>query len=149
MRSRNGILFIVWLTSTGVEFSSCQSSNKPHSLPAPEKHTKQSLMKTENLQKVYLDKIASAWSSSAQQKTTLPITGNLPSGAYKFDHTQVEIKGRIIEITPWAQYDPNVMAIQMLIPFTDSVAVGPLPPGEYEIRFHERAGAQTARLEVK
>lgn len=106
-------------------------------------------MKTENLQKVYLDEMPNVFTLATQQKTTLPVTGNLPSGAYKFDHTQIEVKGRVIEVTPWAQYDPNVMAIQMLIPFTDSVEVGPLPPGEYEIRFSARSGVQKARLEVK
>ncbi len=142
---RNGIFFVILLAG----LPGCQSNNKPQSLPAPEKPKERAVMKTDNLQKIYLDEMAAALSSPAQQKTTLGITGNLPSGAYKFDHTQVEIKDHVIEVTPWAQYDPNVMAIQMLIPFADSVEVGPLPPGEYEIRFNARSGVQTAKLEVK
>ncbi|MGH7492542.1 MAG: hypothetical protein ACREOO_09115 [bacterium] len=127
----------------------CKSAHKSQPASVPEKQTERSLMKTENLQKVYLDEMPNVFTLATQQKTTLPVTGNLPSGAYKFDHTQIEVKGRVIEVTPWAQYDPNVMAIQMLIPFTDSVEVGPLPPGEYEIRFSARSGVQKARLEVK
>lgn len=134
---------------TGLNWWSCQSTDKPQPLPAPEKQPPRTLMKTDNLQKVYLDEMPKAFALAAQQKTVLKVTGNLPSGAYKFDHTQVEVKDMVVEITPWAQYDPNVMAIQMLIPFADSVMIGPLPPGEYVLRFHERAGAQSAKLEVR
>jgi hypothetical protein len=128
---------------------SCQSANKPQPASAPAKQAERTLMKTDNLQKVYLDETPKALASAAQQKTKLHVTGNLPSGAYKYDHTQVEVKGRVIEITPWAQYDPDVMAIQMLIPFADSVEVGPLAPGEYEVRYHARSGVQATKLEVK
>lgn len=129
--------------------SGCQSGEQPQPPRAQEPQPQRALLKADNLQKVYLDRAPEVFALPAQQKVKLPVTGNLPSGAYQFDHTQVEIKGRVIEITPWAQYDPNVMAIQMLIPFADSVEVGPLAPGEYEIRFHHRSGAQTARLEVQ
>jgi hypothetical protein len=132
-----------------VSLLSCQSAHQPQPAPAPAKQTERSLMKADNLQKVYLTEMPKTLTLAAQQQITLPVAGNLPSGAYKFDHTQVEVKGRVIEITPWAQYDPNVMAIQMLIPFADSVEVGPLAPGDYEIRFIERSGVQAVKLEVK
>ena len=127
----------------------CQSRDKSQPLPPRETPIARAPVQTENLQKIFLDEMPKVFSLAAQENVTLHVTGNLPSGAYKFDHTQVEVRGRVIEITPWAQYDPNVMAIQMLIPFTDSVAVGPLAPGKYEIRFQERSGVQAATLEVQ
>ena len=140
---------LAWGLSAGVVLSSCQSASKPQPEPAQEQRMKRALPQGTNLQKIYLEEMPQALALPAGENTALRVAGNLPSGAYKYDHTQVEVKGRTIEITPWAQYDPNVMAIQMLIPFVDSVAVGPLAPGEYQVRFHARSGTHTAKLEVK
>jgi len=138
------ICTLVWV------LASCQSASTPQPVPATQAPVQRALLQADdNLQKVYVDEVPKALSLAAQTQTKLHVAGNLPSGAYKFDHTQVEVRGRVITLTPWAQYDPNVMAIQMLIPFSDSVAVGPLVPGEYEIRYQSRSGTQTSKCAVR
>jgi len=101
------------------------------------------------LQKIYLDEVPNLRTAASDHPTKIQISGNLPNPAYKLDHIDVQVRGDVIEITPLAQHDPTVMVIQVLVPFTDSVEVGPLKAGEYTLRLVGRSGVQETRLEVK
>ncbi|MDZ7266003.1 MAG: hypothetical protein ONB48_01545 [candidate division KSB1 bacterium] len=100
-------------------------------------------------QKVYLDEMPRLFTTAAGRQLLIPVTGSLPNPAYRLDTLRVEQHDAVIEITPLAHYNDSLMVTQVLVPFSKTVAVGPLQRGEYQLRFHSRAGVQEARIIVE
>jgi len=101
------------------------------------------------LHKIYVEPARSAASVKAGEDVVLGIHGNLPSPAYKLDRVNVNIKGKVIELTPLATLDRGVMAAQVLVPFSDSVKVKLPEPGEYVVRVVGRTENRESKIRVK
>lgn len=101
-----------------------------------------------NLQQVYVDAPPAAIKIIGR-KATIQVSGHLPNPAYKLDHLAVNVRGKIIEVTPLAQHDPGKIVAQMLVPFTDSVEVELPEAGEYTVRVLGRSQTVEAKLKVK
>ncbi len=127
--------------------SACSTTGKPQ--PTPESSPRSTVNPKQKLEKIYLDEVPSLFTAAANRATTLEVRANLPSGAYTFAHVEVQVRGNVIELTPLAHFDPNVMGIQMIIPVTQKVELGKLAPGEYTLRFLGRSDVRESRLEVR
>lgn len=101
------------------------------------------------LQKVYIDEMPRIFTTAKGRKLMIPITGNLPNPAYRLDSLKVVVKGRVVEITPLAQYDGSTMVTQVLVPYSKTVEIGPLKAGEYQLRFEGRSGVQEGKIIVE
>lgn len=101
------------------------------------------------MQKVYIDEMPRLFTTARGRKLMIPITGNLPNPAYRLDSLQVEIKGRVVTITPLAHYNDSATVIQVLVPYSKTIEVGPLEAGEYQLRFEGRSGAQEGKIIVE
>jgi hypothetical protein len=110
--------------------------------------SKETLMSHGNLQKVYVDAPPAAV-KIVGRKATIQVSGHLPNPAYKLDHLAVNVRGKVIEVTPLAQHDPGKIVAQMLVPFTDSVEVEVPEAGEYTVRVLGRSQTVEAKLKVK
>jgi len=77
------------------------------------------------------------------------ISGTLPSPAYKLQGVKQNIDGNIIELMPYAHYNKNAMAAQMLVPCQDTVAVKIGKIGTYKIRLIGRQNTIENTIEVK
>ncbi|MCL4706144.1 hypothetical protein KJ068_13325 [bacterium] len=101
------------------------------------------------MQKVYIDEMPRLFTTARGRKLMIPITGNLPNPAYRLDSLQVEIKGRVVTITPLAHYNDSATVIQVLVPYSKTIEIGPLETGEYQLRFEGRSGAQDGKIIVE
>lgn len=101
------------------------------------------------LQKVYIDEMPRLFTTAKGRKLMIPITGNLPNPAYRLDSLHVEIKDRLVTITPLAHYNDSAMVIQVLAPYSKTIEIGPLKAGEYQLRFEGREGAQEGKIIVE
>lgn len=131
----------------GLLINACSTTGKPQ--PLPETPARSTTNPKHKLEKIYLDEVPSLFTAGANRATALEVKVNLPSGAYTFDHIEVQMRGNVIELTPFAKFDPNVMGIQMIIPITQRVELGPLAAGEYTLRFVGRADVRKSKLEVR
>jgi len=102
-----------------------------------------------DLQKIYVESAESVTTATAGEEVVMTVSGNLPSPAYKLERVEVEIKGKVVELTPLASFDRSVMAAQMLVPFTESVKVKLPKAGEYVIRVIGRNENRESRITVK
>jgi hypothetical protein len=84
----------------------------------------------------------------AGRKATLQVSGHLPNPAYKLDHIAVNVRGKVIEVTPLAQHDPKKIVAQILVPFTDSVEVEVPEAGEYTVRLLSRSPTVETKLNM-
>jgi hypothetical protein len=100
-----------------------------------------------NLQQVYVDAPPQTVKISGR-KVTIQVSGHLPNPAYKLDHLAVNLRGKVIEVTPLAQHDPEKIVAQMLVPFTDSVEVDVPEAGEYTVRVLGRSQTVETKLKV-
>ena len=125
----------------------CLSTGKNQ--PSQEPKSEPEVTPSSSLEKLYLDEMPKQLAAASNRATTFEVKGKLPNPAYRLDHVEVKVRGRVIEITPWAQVNHNVMVVQIVVPYSEKVEVGPLAPGEYTVRFVSRSGVQEARLEVK
>jgi hypothetical protein len=126
---------------------SCTSARKDQPAGAPPPKAIAEMKK--GLQKVYIDDMPRLFTTVTGHKLTIPITGNLPNPAYRLDSLKVEIKDRLIEITPLANYNDSVMVIQVLVPYSQTAEIGPLEAGEYQLRFNGRSGVQEGKIIVE
>ncbi len=101
------------------------------------------------MQKVYVDEMPRLFTTARGRKLMIPITGNLPNPAYRLDSLHVEIKDRLVTITPLAHYNDSATVIQVLVPYSKTIEVGPLEAGEYQLRFEGRSGAQEGKIIVE
>ena len=108
---------------------------------------KETPMSRSDLQQVYIDAPPQTVKISGR-KVTIQVSGHLPNPAYQLDHLAVEVRGKIIEVTPLAQHDPNKIVAQMLVPFTDSVEVEVPEAGEYTVRVLGRLQMIETKLKV-
>ncbi|MDZ7289771.1 MAG: hypothetical protein ONB44_06915 [candidate division KSB1 bacterium] len=104
-------------------------------------------MNRSNLDQVYVEAPPAIVEISGH-RATFQVSGHLPNPAYKLDHLAVTVRGKIIEITPLAQHDPNKIVVQMLVPFTESVEVEVPAPGEYTVRVLGRSQSQETQIKV-
>ena len=105
-------------------------------------------MSRSNLQQVYVD-APPAVAKIVGRKATIQVSGHLPNPAYTLDHLAVNVRGKIIEVTPLAQRDPGKIVAQMLVPFTDSVEVEVPEAGEYTVRVLGRSQTVETKLKVQ
>ncbi len=100
-----------------------------------------------NLQQVYIDAPPKT-AKIVGRRATIQVSGHLPNPAYKLDHLAVNVRGKVIEVTPLAQHDPEKIVAQMLVPFTDSVEVDVPEAGEYTVRVLGRSQTVETKLKV-
>jgi len=93
---------------------------------------------SDNLEKIYVDKVDFDQSISEAKKLHVNVSGNLPSPAYTFERFDVKVKGKVVEIIPLAKFDADKMVIQVLVPFQEVCSVENLKPGTYDIQVHGR-----------
>ncbi len=93
---------------------------------------------SDNLEKIYVDKVDSDQSISEAKKLHVNVSGNLPSPAYTFERFDVKVKGKVVEIIPLAKFDADKMVIQVLVPFQEVCSVENLKAGTYNIQVHGR-----------
>jgi hypothetical protein len=105
-------------------------------------------MSHSNLPQVYIDAPPQTV-KIVGRKATIQVRGHLPNPAYKLDHLAVNVRGKIIEVTPLAQHDPGKIVTQMLVPFTDSVEVEVPEAGEYTVRVVGRSQTAETKIKVK
>jgi hypothetical protein len=104
-------------------------------------------MSHSNLQQVYID-APPTMIKIAGRKATIQVSGHLPNPAYKLDHLAVTVRGKVIEVTPLAQHDPEKIVAQMLVPFSGSVEVEVPEAGEYTVRVVGRSQTVDAKIKV-
>ena len=82
-----------------------------------------------------VDHIYSPKGFDSNDNTEIIISGHLPNLCHKAPQTKVEVKGRQIEVTMEAyRYDAsNPFCPEVIIPFVESVSVGVLDKGIYNI----------------
>ena len=102
----------------------------------------------QNLKKVYVESVEVV-PGFPTGETYLLVRGNLPSPAYEFDHSDVEVDSirSVIHITPKARFDAKKTTTQVLVPFEDVVSIK-LPAGSYEVRLHGRKKTIKKTIEV-
>ncbi|MCI0692090.1 hypothetical protein L0337_08815 [candidate division KSB1 bacterium] len=105
-------------------------------------------MSRSNLQQVYVDTPPAA-AKIVGRKATIKVSGHLPNPAYQLDHLAVNVRGKVIEVTPLAQHDPGKIVAQMLVPFTGSIEVEVPEAGEYTVRVLGRSQTVETKLKVK
>jgi hypothetical protein len=120
-----------------------KTSERAEPFPNKEKQMSQG-----NLQQVYVEAPPGA-AKIVGRKATIRVSGHLPNPAYKLDHLSVNVRGKVIEVTPLAQHDPGKIVAQMLVPFTDSVEVEVPEAGEYTVRVLGRSQAVEAKIKVR
>lgn len=92
------------------------------------------------LEKVYLESATLLPGISRDDEVQIVVKGNLPNPAYKIRKFAVDVKGTTIEITPLADYNRNIIAVQTLVPFADTLKVKVTKTGLHQIRVHGRNG---------
>lgn len=102
-----------------------------------------------NLQKIYVEPAVTAATATVGEEIVLNVSGNLPSPAYKLERIEVQIKGKVVELTPLASFDRSKMAAQVLVPFTESVKVKLPAAGEYTIRVIGRTENRESKITAK
>ena len=85
------------------------------------------------MEKIYVDSLSVLEPEKAGKPLRIQVKGYLPNPAYVFDHFQVEVVADTVRITPWAQYDPDKIVIQITIPFEKICTVKKLKSGKYRI----------------
>lgn len=91
-------------------------------------------------QQIYVDDATCGQTISAGDDLEVTVSGNLPSPAYTFDRFDVKVKDGVIEITPVADYHPDKLVAQVLVPFEEVCRVENLKPGTYDLKINSRAG---------
>ncbi|MFQ5628908.1 MAG: hypothetical protein ACE5I1_09125 [bacterium] len=89
-------------------------------------------------EKVYVSAVEIVPGVTADNEVRIKIKGNLPSPAYKIQKYDIKVSGPKIEITPLAHYDKNVVAIQMLVAFEDTVTVKLETLGAHSLKINGR-----------
>lgn len=97
----------------------------------------------ENIEKVYVSTAEILPGITADNEARVRITGNLPNPAYKIDSYDIKVQGKNIEITPLAYHDKNVVAIQMLVHFEDTVKVKLQEFGTHTLKVNSRTETMT------
>lgn len=105
-------------------------------------------MNHSNLQQVYIGAPPQTV-KIVGRKATIQVTGHLPNPAYQLDHLAINVRGKVIEVTPLAQHDPGKIVAQMLVPFTDSVEVEVPEAGEYTVRVLGRSQTVETKIKVR
>jgi ADP-ribose pyrophosphatase YjhB (NUDIX family) len=100
-----------------------------------------------DLHKVYIDE-QSVQVQITGRKATIRVSGNLPNPAYKLDHVAITLQDKVIEVTPLAQYDPEKIVAQVLVPFTDTVEVEVPKAGNYAVRVLGRTQTDETKIKV-
>ncbi len=84
--------------------------------------------------RIYVDEVRSVNTISVSDNLAIEVSGNLPSPAYTLNSFDIKVKGEYIEITPVTEFNSEVMAAQVLVPFQKTVNVQNLKPGKYKIK---------------
>lgn len=105
----------------------------PASRDIPKQNEDEENRKITSFEKVYVSSVEIDRVTSNGNTVVFRITGNLPNPAYELDVVDVEVDGTTITLTPMALFDPNVMAVQVLTPFTASATVKIPSAGEYTV----------------
>ncbi len=74
-------------------------------------------MKSKNMTIVPVKSVKIYKVSRWRKQAELMVDGYLPTPAYELDHVEVNIEDDEIQLTPWAQHDPDKVVIQMSVPF--------------------------------
>lgn len=99
-------------------------------------------------EKVYISSAAILPGVTANNEIQVKIKGNLPSPAYKIQKYDISVKGPKIEITPLAHFDKNIVAIQMLVAFEDTVTVRLKTLGTHFLRVNGRSNTVTTETVI-
>ncbi len=89
--------------------------------------------KISSFEKVYVSSVEIDRVTSTGNTVVFRISGNLPNPAYELDVVEVEVDGTTITLTPIALFNPNIMAVQVLTPFTTTATVKIPAQGEYTV----------------
>jgi len=88
----------------------------------------------------YIDDATCGETISSGERLEVTVKGNLPSPAYSFEGFDVKVKGDVIEISPLANYEPDKLVAQVLVPFEEVCRVENLKPGTYDLKINSRGG---------
>jgi hypothetical protein len=92
----------------------------------------------EGSEKVYVTSAEILPGITSDNEVTIKVTGNLPTPAYKITKIDVKLSGTNIEITPIAYHNKDMVAIQMLVPFEETVKVKVRRFGSYTLKLNGR-----------
>ncbi len=92
----------------------------------------------EGKEKVYLTDFDLPEKIEGKKEIEVTLTGNLPSPAYKLEKIDVKVSGKTIKITPLASFNPDIVAIQMLVKFEEKFTISVEKYGVYQVRCFAR-----------
>lgn len=106
-------------------------------------------MKSDAASQVYIENVACGETITAGQELAVTVSGSLPSPAYSFERFEVKVKKDVIEITPIANYSPDKLVAQVLVPFEEVCKVQNLKPGTYSLQVNSRTEPLIKKEHIK
>ncbi len=101
------------------------------------------------MHKVYLDSVKIVSQDKSVGEIRLLIRGHLPNPAYKIEGYEVEVKGDRVQIKPRVSYRSDMIVVQMLVPFEDTVHVKIPKPGHYKITVEGKERVLTQEIDFQ
>ena len=87
--------------------------------------------------------------ADSNDNTQVVLSGYFPNLCYKSPRSEVQIVGRTIKISLKALVDPRAGCARVIVPILETVSLGVLTPGDYQISVNAASGTEgTAELSV-
>lgn len=138
-RSRLLVLLVLVLDSgwTSCTRNASESQHRPAGVPVDS-----------TLERVYVSGVEIGAFDEQEGRVDLIVRGELPNPAYRLERIAWELQGNRLILVPLARYDRQAIAVQMLVPFADTVAVQIGRMGRLDIFLQGRGESMHRAFEI-